>query len=187
MSTKEESALDAAPPKDGAKHRGIIGFVALVGGLAMVCGSSSLRSRRQPGPLLLALGLVLGGARPWSDMNSAPAPPGNAAARHPLARLLTIKGKTSLNCPSRRRSSPASPSRCCSSDSCRSLVPEAGSTAQANSTRARWRIHVTRRRCRQHVAADANRVSESEDLTRSNEREDTRCTRFECCCWPRCS
>jgi hypothetical protein len=61
MSGEEQSALDAAPPKDGAKHRGIIGFVALVGGLAMVCGLFFIpipEGNREP--LLLALGLVLG-------------------------------------------------------------------------------------------------------------------------------
>jgi hypothetical protein len=81
MSAEKESPLDAAPPKDGAKHRGIIGLVALLGGLV---GFTALffvpipEGNREP--LLLALGLVLGWGSTVVNYEFGSSPAGRNAA-----------------------------------------------------------------------------------------------------------
>lgn len=78
---QDQSVLDAGPPKDGAKHRGIIGLVALAGGLV---GFFALfvvpipEGNREP--LLLALGLVLGWGSTVVNYEFGSSPAGRQAA-----------------------------------------------------------------------------------------------------------
>jgi hypothetical protein len=81
MAEKEQSALEAGPPKDGAKHRGIIGLVAMLGGLAMVGGLFFIaipEGNREP--LLLGMGLVLGWGSTIIGYEFGSSPAGRKAA-----------------------------------------------------------------------------------------------------------
>ncbi|WP_310534612.1 hypothetical protein [Novosphingobium sp.] len=79
--------LDAAPPRDGARFRGLVGLLALVAGIA---GLGLLYITEVPSgnrePLLLALGVVLGWGSTVVNFEFGSSPSGRKAADAGLRR-----------------------------------------------------------------------------------------------------
>lgn len=78
---QQNDALAAGPPRDGARFRGMIGMVALVGGLLGFFGLYFVpipEGNREP--LLLALGLVLGWGGTVISYEFGSSPSGRQAA-----------------------------------------------------------------------------------------------------------
>ena len=78
----EESALAARPPDEGAKHRGVIGIIAMLSGLLGFLALFFVpipEGNREP--LLLALGLVLGWGSTVVSYEFGSSPSGRAAAQ----------------------------------------------------------------------------------------------------------
>lgn len=82
MTAKEQqSPLDAGPPKDGAKHRGVIGLAALaLGGLGFVALFFVPIPEGNREPLMLALGIVLGWGGTVVNYEFGSSPAGRQAA-----------------------------------------------------------------------------------------------------------
>lgn len=86
----DDALIDAAPPADGARHRGLVGFVALLGGILMAAALFFVpipEGNREP--LLLALGLVLGWGSTVVNYEFGSSPAGRNAA---AAGTRTIAG-----------------------------------------------------------------------------------------------
>ncbi|HVQ09514.1 MAG TPA: hypothetical protein VMS43_13870 [Allosphingosinicella sp.] len=81
MSKQEQSAFDAGPPKEGAKHRGIIGLATLaLGGLGFIALFFVPIPEGNREPLMLALGLVLGWGGTVVNYEFGSSPAGRNAA-----------------------------------------------------------------------------------------------------------
>jgi hypothetical protein len=81
MAADAGQAIGAAPPKEGALYRAILGLVALAGGLAGLGGLYFVpipEGNREP--LLLALGLVLGWGSTVVGYEFGSSPAGRKAA-----------------------------------------------------------------------------------------------------------
>lgn len=81
MTTKKETALDASPPAEGSRHRGRLGFIAILSGLL---GLLLLYFVKVPEgnkeALLLALGIVLGWGSTVVSYEFGSSPSGRKAA-----------------------------------------------------------------------------------------------------------
>ena len=81
MSGQDEPSLGAAPPREGALYRAVLGMVALIGGLMGLGGLYFVpipEANREP--LLLALGLVLGWGSTVVGYEFGSSPAGRKAA-----------------------------------------------------------------------------------------------------------
>jgi uncharacterized RDD family membrane protein YckC len=81
MTNDTEGPIAAAPPVDGAKHRGLLGFIALAAGLGCMMGLFFVAI--PPGnkeALILAVGIVLGWGSAVINYEFGSSPSGRKAA-----------------------------------------------------------------------------------------------------------
>lgn len=92
MNAPKVSALAASPPDQGAKHRGLIGFLSMAAG---IIGFLALffvpipEGNREP--LMLALGLVLGWGSAVVNYEFGSSPSGRAAAQAGIRNEENVK------------------------------------------------------------------------------------------------
>lgn len=81
MTKNADTPISAAPPAEGAKHRGLIGFLALTAGMVCMFGLFFVRiPDGNKEALILAVGIVLGWGSAVINYEFGSSPSGRKAA-----------------------------------------------------------------------------------------------------------